>query len=133
MRPCGSASALSSSPVTHVLQVTNVKAFARQMAAAAEGSPQPQQQQHQYQQQQQQHQYQQQQQHQYQQQQQLQYQQQQQLQYQQQQQLQYQQQLPPPLFPPTQPIVTGAGGSDAREIARQREKMMLKQQVTCDV
>jgi hypothetical protein len=116
----------------HVFQVTNVKAFARQMAAATEGSPQPQQQQLQHLQQQQQ--YQQQQHHQYQQQQQQpQYQQQQQPQYQQQQQPQYQQQLPPQLFPPTQPIVTGAGGSDAREIARQREKMMLKQQVACDM
>jgi hypothetical protein len=87
--------------------VTNVKAFARQMAAASEGSPQLRQQQ-QYQQQQ----------HQYQPQQQ-------QYQYQQQQQQQQ------PLFPSNQPLVPNV--TDARDTAREREKMMLKQQVTWDV
>ena len=88
-------------------QVTNVKAFARQMAAVAEGSPQlRQQQQLQQQQQQQQHQWQQQ---------------------QQQQQLHH-----APLFPPNQPVASGSG-LDAAAIAREREKMMLKQQVLCGV
>jgi exonuclease VII large subunit len=90
--------------------VTNVKAFARQMAAAAEGSPQLRQQQQQqfqhqqYQEQQEQHQYQQQQ--------------------------QYSLQQQQPLFPPNQPLIPAV--SEARDIAREREKMMLKQQVISD-
>ena len=84
------------------------------MAAVSDGSPQLRQQQQQLQQQQQQ-------------QQQQYYQLQQQQQYQGQQQQQLQQHAP--LFPPTQPTLADSG-LDAREIAREREKAMLKQQVS---
>jgi hypothetical protein len=84
---------------TLLFQVTNVKAFARQMAAASDGSPQ------------------------------LRQQQQQQPPPQQQQQYQWQQQQHAPLFTPAQPALAVAG-LDAKEIAREREKAMLRQQVS---
>jgi hypothetical protein len=97
---------------TLLFQVTNVKAFARQMAAASDGSPSLRQQQQQLPPPQQQH-----------------YQAQQQQQYQWQQQQQNQHQQHAPLFPSAQPALAVAG-LDAKEIAREREKAMLRQQVS---